>query len=299
MDNNTLKKYDEEFDYYRKNNIYPIVNKDLVKRILDLKVNDKIKDDNKFITESYMEQMDKLNELNKEQLKHYLMVLKNADIKDNQKLEKEDSFLLSLYMQSERKHAIDELLKHEILKEDVLLKTHNILLQGTNNSNTNNLKYRDNNRTFVGTYENGIRNIHYLTLNCNEIDYAMNLFLDYYNEKDSFDDIFFKPFAIHGMLAALQVFEDGNTRLSRLLQNIKLYKLTNKLGNYNFSNPTLYVTRTYFPHRLEYRNLIAKLAIDTNEENLNNWYSFNLKRAEETIWKNDENINKIKIFTKK
>lgn len=296
MNDEYLKRIDEEFEYYRKNKIYPIVEKDLVNRIVDLKIKDSIKDHNKYVIESYIEHLEALKKLEPNQLKHYLTVLKNADIKDNQKLEDQDSFLLSLYLQAEKKHAIDELLKHEILDEKTLLKTHSTLLKGTSSEADNNFKYRDNNRTFVGSTENGIRDIHYLTLDVNDIGYAMNLFFEYYNKEDNFEDIFLKPFAIHGILAALQVFGDGNTRLSRLLQNIKLYKLTNKHSDYNFQNPALYITRAYFPYKYEYRDLIMKLAIEPNEENLNNWMSFNLKRTEDTIWKDSGNVDKVKLL---
>lgn len=296
MTNELLKKVDEEFEYYRKNKIYPIVDKDLVSRISEIKISDSIKDQNKYVIEDYIEHLEKLKSLEPNQLKHYLMVLKNADIKDNQKLEEVDSFLLNLYLQAEKKHAIDELLRHDILDEKTLLKTHGILLKGTESEPEKGIKYRDNNRTFVGTQKNGRRDINYLTLDINDIEYAMNLFFEYYNMEDNFEDIFLKPFAIHGMLSALQVFGDGNTRLSRLLQSIKIYKLTNKHSDYNFQNPALYITRAYFPYRAEYRDLIMKLAIEPNEESINNWMKFNLKRTQDTIWKESENIGKVKLL---
>ena len=294
MKNNFYKNIDEKFEYYRKNEIYPIVKKDLVDRIANIKISDSIKENNKQVIERYIEHLQIIKQLEPKDLNCYLKTLKAADIRDNQKLEKVDSFLISLHLQAERKHAIDELLKHDTLDEPTLLKTHSILLKGTSSSTPTDFKYRNNNRTFVGTQENGVRDIHYLTLDINDIDYAMNLFFEYYNSNDSFNEIFIKPYLIHGMLAGLQVFNDGNTRLSRLLQNVKLYKLTNKHADYNFENPALYITKTYFPYRYEYRDLIMKLAINPNEENLNNWIKFNLRKTEDSLYKESENIEKVK-----
>ena len=86
MENEYLKRIDEEFEYYRKNKIYPIVDKDLVNKIIDIKIKDSIKDHNKYVIESYIEHLETLKNLDPNHLKNYLMVLKNADIKDNQKL---------------------------------------------------------------------------------------------------------------------------------------------------------------------------------------------------------------------
>ena len=297
MTKEELQKLDEEIQRYIENGTYPAANQDIIKKIADCKLNDKVKDENKYIMESYYEQLDKLLKLDYKLLKQYLAVLKNADIKDNQCLEKVDSFLLSLHLQSERKHAVDEVLKADYLNHDILLKTHGLLLKGTPSSEFDNYHYRKNNRKFVGSWEGGKRNIQYLPLDYHDIDQTMDLFFEYYNEEETNkDNLFIKPFAIHGMIAALQVFEDGNTRLARLLQHTKLYKLTNQFNNYDIPNPILYVTRAYYPHRNKYRSLIKDMVVDANDDTINDWMLFNLRRLEETLWKNDENINRIKLL---
>lgn len=296
MTNEDLKKIDEEFENYRKNNTYPQVTKDIIDKIINTKINQCNLDENKYLLELYEEYLEKLDNLNKDQLKRYLTVLKNADVKDNQSLEKEDSFLLNLYLQSERRHAIDNILKTNKLDEKSLLKIHGDLLKGTSSSHLNNYNYSTNNRKFVGFFENKERYIQYLPLDCKDIEEAMNLFFQYYNDSDDKLNLFFKPFLIHGIIAALQVFDDGNTRLARLLQNTKIYKSTNKLLDKNLESPSLYVTRAYFPQRYEYRELITKVATDPNSENINNWIKFNINRTEDTLFNNSSNVEKIKLL---
>ena len=134
MTTEELAIIDKEIEEYRKNNINKSVNKDLVKRMLDVKIDEFNIQENDYALELYEDYLYKLNDLDKTQLKRYLTVLKNADLKDNQNLEKEDSFLLSLYLQSERKHAIDVALNASELNEEDLLKIHGILLKGTSSS---------------------------------------------------------------------------------------------------------------------------------------------------------------------
>ena len=181
MTTEELAIIDKEIEEYRKNNINKSVNKDLVKRMLDVKIDEFNIQENDYALELYEDYLYKLNDLDKTQLKRYLTVLKNADLKDNQNLEKEDSFLLSLYLQSERKHAIDVALNASELNEEDLLKIHGILLKGTSSSELDNYSYRKNNRKFVGSWENGKRIIQYLPLDFKEIEEAMKPFFQYYN----------------------------------------------------------------------------------------------------------------------
>ena len=127
----------------------------------------------------------------------------------------------------------------------------------------------------------------------------MKPFFQYYNESDNCkQNIFFKSFLIHGIIAALQVFDDGNTRLARLLQNTNIYKQTKDLIDNNLNSPALYVTRAYYPQRNEYRSLIRNMAIEPNNENINNWIKFNLRRTEDTLYCNNEKVEKVKLLKK-
>ena len=287
-----LKEIDEEIEQIYKNNKYPVASIDIIDKIIMSKPSEKVLDSYKYTYELYLEYINYLNNLSEDALKLYLKSIKNSDVIDNQKMETKDSFLISLYMQSERTHAIDTLLKYKKLNDNNLQETHKILTEGINeNINPN---YRNNNRRFVGFYNNGERCIEYMPIHYKYINEAMQKFFEYYNEveKDE-NNLFIKPFKVHGIIAALQVFDDGNTRLARLLQNVKLYRQTNQFLNASFKSPIIYTTKQYHPFRKDYRALIKQLAINPNNDVVNEWLDFNLRRTEESLWMGNENIEKL------
>ena len=294
-----INRIDDLFETYYTSGEYPAVNKDIVKKIIDVKPNDMVKYETEELQEKYIEYFKLVDSLDKNKLKDYLKTLKNADIIDNQVLEGEDSFLMSLYSNVEKKHALDIILKKDKLTHDLIKKSHELLLKGTTSANLDTANYRDNNRRFVGTYENGVRNIQFLPLHTKYIESAMNDFIDYYNtQENDINNLFIKPIRIHGIIASLQVFNDGNTRFGRLLQNVKLYKQTNQMLGTKYDNPTIYLTRSYQPYRRDYREKLAELAINPNEDNINKWLLFNLRRAGEEIFVNSDRIEKVKLLKK-
>ena len=294
-----INRIDDLFETYYTSGEYPAVNKDIVKKIIDVKPNDMVKYETEELQEKYIEYFKLVDSLDKNKLKEYLKTLKNADIIDNQVLEGEDSFLMSLYSNVEKKHALDIILKKDKLTHDLIKKSHELLLKGTTSANLDTANYRDNNRRFVGTYENGVRNIQFLPLHTKYIESAMNDFIDYYNtQENDINNLFTKPIRIHGIIASLQVFNDGNTRFGRLLQNVKLYKQTNQMLGTKYDNPTIYLTRSYQPYRRDYREKLAELAINPNEDNINKWLLFNLRRAGEEIFVNSDRIEKVKLLKK-
>lgn len=65
-----------------------------------------------------------------------------------------------------------------------------------------------------------------------------------------------------------------------------------------YDNPTIYLTRSYQPYRRDYREKLAELAINPNEDNINKWLLFNLRRAGEEIFVNSDRIEKVKLLKK-
>lgn len=296
---NKNNEIDKLFETYYKTGEYPAVDKDIVSRIIEAKPNDMVKYEIEELYERYVNYLKLLDELDKDTLKKFLKTLKNADIIDNQVLEGEDSFLMSLYSNVEKKHALDAIVKKDKLTHDLLKQTHETLLKGTTSESLDNGNYRDNNRRFVGTYENGVPNIHFLPLHTSNIEYAMDEFLKYYNETETdINNLFIKPIKVHGMIGSLQVFNDGNTRLGRLLQNVKIYRQTNKMLGCKYDNPVVYLTRSYQPCRRDYREKIDELAINPSNDMVNKWLLFNLRRAGEEIFINSGRIEKVKLLQK-
>ncbi|MCM1053877.1 MAG: Fic family protein, partial [Ruminococcus sp.] len=179
------------------------------------------------------------------------------------------------------------------LTAKILIKAHEILMRGVTEEEFNNI--RKNNNFFVGYSEDGKNVVQYFPISYDEIKQALILFLDYYNsQENSKDNLFIKPFTIHGLLAALQLFEDGNTRLARTMQHISLFQNTNQNLGEDFKLPILYFSNTYTPYRKEYRDLIMQIAINPSDESWNNWYLFNLRRAQDQIFANEEVLKRIR-----
>ena len=271
---------------------------DIIKRLADCKLSNANKNINEWLNEAYLEYIDSLESLDEALLKRYLKVLKNADVKDNQSFEKVDSFLLSLYLESERSHAIDAAIKKDQLSQKDILNLHSKLLKGTSNE-TSVSGYRNHNRSYVGYYdhETSQQVINFLPLDYHKIDSTMTEFTEYFNanETDS-SRLFINPFIVHGMIGTIQVFDDGNTRLARLLQNVKLHKQTNGMLEKSFTSPILFITKPYFPQRVQYRSLIEEMAKNPDNDNINNWIRFNLYAAQGAIDVGSENVKKMQYL---
>ena len=258
---------EQEFNEYYSNNTYDIASVELINRIIDFKPDQKVIKDIDFTLYEYYEYLESLDKLDKKTLKLYLSALKSTDIIDNQVVEMEDSFLIYMSVQSQKRHAIDQILNTKSLKEQSLLTSHGLLMEGTTSSHLDNYHFRNSNVDFVGHYEQGKRIIHFLPIDYREIKEAIHTFLDYYNDKSLNDiDMFIKAFKIHAIISTMQAFKDGNTRFGRLLQNAKLYSDTNNLLKKSYENPTLYITKAYNPYRSQYRELIEKIVRDKSLE---------------------------------
>ena len=118
-----------------------------------------------------------------------------------------------------------------------------------------------------------------------------NYDLAYYNQETANEiDILLKPLIVHGLIAALQMFEDGNTRLGRVIQSIELWHLSNQFLETKLPQPALYMSRSYYPFREQYREKITNIVVENNQEGWNNWLHFNLNRIEDQIQFNEYNL---------
>ena len=214
------------------------------------------------------------------------MTSKNADIIDNQVLEQEDSFLMSLQREIEPISALDQTIDHygKEFDKETFIKIHDDLLSGT--SSEDKVGLRDNNLKFVGTWENNERKIQYFPIISDDVEEALRIFLAYYNAninnvQNEYDAIL-KPIVYHGLIAALQLFNDGNTRFARTIQHVEMWGMLNKIVEEKIELPITYATRQYFPFRNKYRELIKNIAIEGNEEAWYDWFNFNLLRLQDT-----------------
>lgn len=275
----------------------PIVDLDIFKRVQDLTLSEQVLNQISYTEDLYKEYHDMIMSLSSNLRSNYLQILKSEDIINNQVVEKENSFLLALYYKTHPKNAMDEMIRgcNSEITASEFIKIHDKLLDGTSSEDQKGL--REDNLKFVGTYVAGQRQIDYFPILEKDIVKALREYLSLINDKkrvQSKEDAFLKPIIYHGLLAALQLFKDGNTRYARLIQHINLWYYTNQTLGYDFSLPTVYATKQYAAGRASYRGLIKSIAITENDDAWNNWIIFNLKCLQNNIWVNQSNIETLK-----
>ena len=113
------------------------------------------------------------------------------------------------------------------------------------------------------------------------------LYEEYDNHFETYGySIFVKPTLIHVLLSVLQPFDDGNTRLARLIQEVKIYQETNRLYQLKTSPkrlPYLYLSQRYYQRGPFYRSQMADIAQSPTNENWKNFIYMNLGCVEEEI----------------
>ena len=291
----------EELGKKRNSGEYPIVDLKIFDSIDNIIFTDFTLDHMKDTKDLYVKYLDQILEMKHNDQNSFLTTIKSMEVVDNQTLEKEDSFMMSLYMQAKKENSIDYLLKNTSKKLDkkTFINGHKVLLHGTSSDQFSINDYRKDDEKFVGRYENHEPVISYFVLSSDNIEEAIDKIIEFYNSSQYEDKVFTKSQIIHGLVSALQLFDDGNTRYARLLQNIKLFNLTKKEINGSLKAPAIYGTRSYFPYRGKYRELINNLAINPNNETWNEWFNFNLNRFEDQIFFLEEKLDKFKKLQKK
>ena len=281
----------------------PIVDLNIFNYLDQLQASESLKGKIEYTMEIYEDLINQIKNLPPELKLKYLLTLKNADVIDNQVLEKEDSFLISLAQSMNPMSALDIAISHygkEYTKEEFIY-LHDFLLEGTSSNDKKGL--REDNLKFVGTWDGNEKNIQYFPILSDDIDKALTKLLNYYNsnidntEKEY--DAVLKPIIYHGLIAALQLFKDGNTRLARVIQHVELWGMLNNMVDKGIEMPIIYATRQYFPFRNQYRQLIKDIVVQNSEEAWNEWFNFNLRRIQDNIYKNEENIEIAKQRIKK
>jgi len=269
----------------------------LVSGIKNLKINDSTLFHLEDTHEKYKNYIDKLLELEQKKLKYFLLNLKNREIINNQEAELEESFLLELFKLSQRKDSIDITMKHYEdgnLDLDELKKIHRIVIKGSSDDISSNYDYRKDNDKWVGHYgTNGAQRVDYFPPDYKDIEPLMTGVLNYLNEPNSeneFNDIFVKPFIVHALIAYIQPFGNGNTRLSRVIQHGKICKMTNEKYNTEFSSPTMYLSKNYLLTRAQYRGLIKEIAVNKDDSSWNKWLNYNLNMADEQLYYLDNQV---------
>lgn len=274
----------------------------LVENIKNIKIYDNCMFHIEDILKKYEEYLKILIQLEPNKLKLFIKHLKNREIINNQETEMEESFMLELFKLSQRKDSIDITMKafeDDSLTIDEIKKIHRIVIKGSSDDLESNHNLRNDNNKWVGSFgTNGQRKIDYIPPNFNEIEELLSEVLSYLNEQDNtnFINIFIKPLIAHALIAYIQPFGNGNTRLARVLQHCKICASTNKLFNTKFTHPVIYLSKNYLITRGQYRGLIKEIAINKDDDAWNKWFRYNLNMIDEQLFFLDKQLNSYKNY---
>ncbi len=277
----------EELIRLRDSGNYPIANLKIFDSINKIKLSDRVLDNIKYTEEVYLERIEMIDHLDNKN--DFLESIKLMEARDNQDMEREDLFIFDVLSHYYKDNCIDYLLTHDFNKES-FIEAHKILLEGTSTQEYANNDYRNNNDTYISQEDyNGSITPYYFALDYKDIPEAIDRLLEYYASNDD-TNIFQKGIITHGLIAALQMFNDGNTRYGRVLQYLKIKDLTEKLYQKQLDQPYLYGTKAYYPMKENYRELMSNLAINPDNESWNAWINFNLNRLQDRMNYEEERI---------
>ena len=298
----TMEIVEKEINEAMASGLYSIADLSMFDQIEKIDISENLQLHLEYTNDLLKEYLEEILELEgkKPGLIEFLKAIKEGDVSDNHGLEKENSFLIGLYSQMPRETAMEKLIRYyknkKPLNNKKFFDVHNTLLYGTSFDEYES-SFRIHNTKFVGRIVNGDRVIDYFPIDYNDINEAAKRLTDLYNMRMnsvSFDNVFFQPFLIHGLIGALQMFDDGNTRLGRVVQHSLIWQLINERTEFNFELPPVYATRAYYPLRCKYRELIARLVKENNNAAWNKWFDFNLDRIEDSIYAGRENVKLLK-----
>ena len=230
--------------------LYEVVNLSDIKRVEDISVSDDNKEYLSETIEVYRQYLKLIESLPEKMKQGFLETLRKNEIKHNQKAEHENMFLIELYRTLDSSNSIDlgisKLNEKGILTPHDLEELHDKIMEGTEEG-TNNLGYRKKDDIVVEGLEGGIRDIHFIPIKNEEIPEAINLICKFINsEATKEEEIFLKPFTAHALIAILQAFPDGNTRLARLVHQLKIWDLSRKFNLTNINLPAIYMSKKLF-----------------------------------------------------
>lgn len=245
----------------------------------------------KEVQKSYEEYLKKLNKLSDNEKEIFLKCLLNLELFNTQEMENVDRMAIEMDKLTYQDNSITYLVrqvKNNPYSNEIIKKAHQLLVRGTESEFSQNYHYRTKN-VKVGKIIDNKEIISYEPIDYEEIEENMNEIIEILNG-NIFDNVFLKPFIVHALIAIIQPFVDGNTRLARLIQSVEIMRLTNEKKEI-VSYPTLYLTGNYRLNR-GYRRNIGSIALNPNEENWNLWFEYNLKMVDEQLFYLNNEVKK-------
>ncbi len=278
--------------------LYQVVSLADIKRASDISISNYNKEYLEETLEAYKHYLQLIDSLPEKMRQGFLETLKRNEIKHNQKAENENMFLLELYRTLDSSNSIDlgvsKLNESGIFTPTDLEILHDKIMEGTKDSNAS-FGYRTKDNIVVEGMESGVRDIHFIPIRKEEIPEAMELICKFINSQATKEEeIFLKPFTAHALIALSQAFPDGNTRLARLVHQLKIWDLSRKFNLTNVNLPALYMSKSFFMMRGNYRKNIRRIVVEKTDDAWNRWYSFSLDAVNEQLNFGISNLEQIK-----
>lgn len=276
------------FDLFREEQIkngVPTIELDIFNSLDNLVLSDDVYSFAEYLLDEYLDVIGELENIIPEDRKKFLDDLKRKEIINNQLLEGISYKIIKEAYENSTKFSLDEMMKmrDKNLNPEDIVSIHDLIVSGTDCKKG----IRKDNSAFVWGTKNGEKVVDYLPIDCNDINKALNLLSNYCNFNNIHDniEIFIKPIITHGLIASLQLFDDGNARTGRMFQNAGIWGLTSKVYSNSFKEftPVILSSKQYEPYYSEYRGAVLSLVKDHTSAGWNSWILFNLARIEENL----------------
>ncbi|MDD3340965.1 MAG: Fic family protein [Bacilli bacterium] len=146
-------------------------------------------------------------------------------------------------------------------------------------------QYR-NSPAWIGKPGCTIDSARFVAIEEKQIEEYMKEFVDFYNRKD-FQHPFIKGAIIHVLFSNIHPFNDGNGRISRILQEQKMTELYSNRLRISFQYPILNLSNNYRLTRgnyYQYQNDIDLKNCNTTVESWNKWFNYVLNMIDDQLY---------------
>ena len=149
----------------------------------------------------------------------------------------------------------------------------------------------------VSSYNNDCEQVYWRGVQSEDLMKFMDDFLKVYKSHSSFIDQnpLLKSTLMSLLLFRIHPFNDGNSRTSRMVQNIKLTELLNQIYGLDLKYSPLNMSKNILLYRPSYLRKVNNIYFDLEHENndeINDYFDFMLTRADETIYYNDNKLRR-------
>lgn len=276
-----------------------------------LEILPEVKEEIAITNENYLNYINKIKMLEETDYKYFIETMKleekirtQALEEDIKKLNVVEGFMNPKIRKDSIEYINEKINSYGNLIIPNIKRVHSIVMDGVSLEKEKNKSFRVKD-VFVGYYDNNLPVVQYIPPKPSEIEEYMKEILDWLNNSKcecEEEFCFLNPIITHALIAILQPFHDGNTRVGRLVQYASMMHHHNIIHNYKFNSPIIYLSREYQPFRASYRENIANIAMDPSNDTWNQWILFNLYRIQDRIlYANnfiDENFSIINNYSK-